>query len=321
MIVSVDYDSTIVADEYPKIGEALPNAKEVMQYLFDRGHELIINSCRTGEAEKQMVGWLRYHKYPYDWVNKNSPRMIKKYGTDTRKISADIHIDDKCLLWYYNSWTNGITHLYDNMWRTIDLIMRDVEKPLVICIVGESGAGKSLVADYFTYTWGVNLIQSYTDRPKRDNKEQGHTFVSETQMDRILLRTEDVLAQTTYSNYRYCCLLDDVRKEANIYVITEDGLKSLQDNWGNTFDIYTIRIHRDEDKRIKSVGKDRVARDEGRYTLPDSYFDYVIFNVTDEVKVLYDSVNEFVKKHRFKGRFEEYITLPQEELIYDDDED
>ena len=33
----------------------------------------------------------------YHYFNENFPHLIDRYGGDTRKISADIYIDDKCL--------------------------------------------------------------------------------------------------------------------------------------------------------------------------------------------------------------------------------
>lgn len=320
MVISVDFDNTIVDEKYPLIGDLLPYAAEVINYLWGRGHTIIIDSCRTGEAEKQMRGFLRYHKIHFDFINQNSPRMIKRYNSDTRKISCDIRIDDKNLLLYYNAWVNGKTSTQQGLWRMVDSIMYEIEKPLVICIVGESGVGKSLVADYFAYEYGVNLIQSYTDRAKRSSNETGHTFVSERQMDKILAREEDIIAKTTFGTNRYCCLLDDVRK-SNCYVIDEVGVKMLWENWGDVFDIYTVRLHRDEDKRLLFAGKERVERDTGRFTLPDSYYDYVIHNITDDKEVLYEQVREFVETFRFKKRFDDYIMLPQEELIYEEEDE
>ena len=316
MIISIDFDETIVRGDFPNIDELIPKAKEVISYWYSRGHEIIIDSCRTGDVERQMRGFLKYNDIPFDWLNKNSPRRIRKYKTDTRKISCDLSIDDKNLFIQSDMWFNGADVVQDSLWYTADQLMMSMERPLIICIVGESGVGKTMVAEYFEYEYGVNLIQSYTDRNKRFEGETGHKFVSPDRMDNLLLG--DTIAETTYSEKgkpkaRYCCLLDDVDR-VNTYIITEDGLKQLQENWDDVFDIYSIRIKRDYDKRLEAAGIDRVARDEGRFTLPDSEYDFIINNVIEEKEYVYEQVREFVKKFRFKNRFEDYIPIADDEL-------
>ena len=311
MVIAISFDSTIVHNDYPKISDFLPNSIEVINYLFERGHDIIIESTRDVEYEKQIMSFLKYYNVKFDRINQNSPRYIKKYN-DSRKIYCDIRIDSTSFFTKRDIYLEGKEVVLDTLWRIIDDSMIYLEKPLVICIVGESGSGKSLIADYFAYEHGVNLIQSYTDRVKRENNESGHTFVSPRQMDKVLKR--DVLAYTKYNKYRYCCLAEDLRP-CNIYVITEDGLQMLQKKWSSELDIYSIRIHRDYDKRLKAVGEKRIKRDEGRYSLENKYFDYVIQNVTDDKNLVYQEIDDFVKKYRFSKRFEPYTTL-----IIDEDE-
>lgn len=314
MIISIDFDNVIAYDNYPKIGELLPYAKDVIKYLYGRGHEIIINSCRNGEYEKQMRGFLKYHEIPYSWINRNSPRMIRKYGSDTRKISCDIQIDDRDFFLTNNMFIMGMQPVLNNLWPTIDQGMSYLERPLIICIVGESGAGKTMASEYFRYEYGVNMIESYTDRPKRESNERGHKFISPTNMDKIWER--EMLACTEWNGYRYCCLADDVERVCT-YVIDEHGLKMLMDKYWDKFDIYSIRIHRDKSKRIESVGEDRVNRDEGKFNMKDSEFDYVIHNETDSKEDVFSAIREFVDKFRFLNRFEEYLPL----IIDEDGED
>ena len=306
MVLSIDFDQTIVRSNFPEIIEILPNAKEVISYLSSRGHEIIIDSCRTGEAERQMRGFLKYNEIPFDWINKNSPRSIKKWGSDTRKISCDVQIDDKSIFLQHSMIFHGRESILNNLWYTVDNHMMYLEKPLIICIIGESGVGKTMVSDYFKYEYGVNMIESYTDRPRRTPHEKGHTFVSHNQMEKIM--TRPMLAHTEFGGYSYCCLVDDIQSY-NTYVIDEFGFKHLRDTYWEDYDIYSIRIHRDKDKRIESVGQERVGRDEGRFTMKDAEFDYVIHNVTDNKQDVFDAVDSFVKEFRFEKRFEDYIPL------------
>lgn len=303
MIIAVDFDETFVYSKFPKIEGILPNAKEVVNYLHSRGHDIIFNSCRNGVAEKNMRGFLKYNDVKYSHINENSPRMIRKYGSDTRKISCDLQIDDRDFLLQQNMIYNGKENVQEYLWRTVDQVMPMVEKPLIICIVGESGTGKTMISNYFQYQYGVNMIESYTDRPKRHNNEGGHTFVSEKIMDDVW--KQEKLAETIYGGYRYCCLTQDITT-SNTYVIDEHGLKMLIDKWHDDIDIYSIRVHRDKENRIRDVGQERVDRDAERFTLPDSYFDYVIHNVTDDKQYVYDEIDNFVKHFRFENRFKSY---------------
>jgi len=313
MIIEVDFDETIVSGNYPLIGELLPNSKEVINYLWERGHQIIINTCRKDQALREAIGFLRYNEIKYDYANKNSPRAIKRWGTDTRKISCDVSIDDKNLFIQYNWHLQTKEYSQMNLWRNVDRIMYDIEKPLVIAIVGESGVGKSMVADYFTYEWNVNLIESYTDRPKRFNSEGGHTFVSPVRMNAIL--QDEILAETTYGKSRYCCLRSDIQ-DVNVYVLDERGLQMLKQNWEHELDIYSIRIHRQEDKRLESVGEERIKRDEGNFTLNDGYYDYVVHNLNDVKEDVFESIRDFVKQFRFEERFKPYeIMIEEEDLL------
>jgi hypothetical protein len=44
-----------------------------------------------------MVNWLLEHGIPFDRINDHHPANIAKYGGDTRKIFADLYIDDRQL--------------------------------------------------------------------------------------------------------------------------------------------------------------------------------------------------------------------------------
>jgi len=97
MIIAIDFDGTVVEDKYPKIGKLLPNAAKVIRELH-RYYTIIIYTCRHIEQDlMEMCGFLDDNDIPYDYVNKNVPEMIEKYG-ESRKIYADIYIDDHNLM-------------------------------------------------------------------------------------------------------------------------------------------------------------------------------------------------------------------------------
>lgn len=94
MIISIDFDGTIVHDMYPKIGTLRDNAKTVINELY-KEHYIIINTCRAGIFEAQVALFLKKNGINYHYINTNIPEQVEKYGQDCRKISADVYIDDK----------------------------------------------------------------------------------------------------------------------------------------------------------------------------------------------------------------------------------
>lgn len=96
-IIAVDFDGTLCTNEYPEIGE--PNVK-LIAYLIRRGvmgDRLILWSCRVDEKLQEAVKWCKAHGLEFDAVNENLPELIEAFGNDTRKIYADIYLDDRAL--------------------------------------------------------------------------------------------------------------------------------------------------------------------------------------------------------------------------------
>lgn len=95
MILSIDFDGTICRDEYPSIGCPQPYAVDTLQTLAADGHYLIINSCREGARLTEAINWLLEHDIPFHRVNDNHPDATANYGSNSRKVFADIYIDDR----------------------------------------------------------------------------------------------------------------------------------------------------------------------------------------------------------------------------------
>lgn len=167
-----------------------------------------------------------------------------------------------------------------------------MSKPKILCIVAESGAGKTLVAEYIQDTYGIKMIESWTDRPKRFENEPGHSWATKEQFDQF--KEEDMIAFTKFGDYRYCCLKQDV-KENNTYVIDEVGLRYLKKHFCGMYDITSVRIIRNQDLREKQIAKERVARDKSMFTMPKRSFDYVIINNSDIAALKYQ-VDVLVKE-------------------------
>lgn len=97
-ILAIDFDGTIAELVYPEIGELREGADIIIRQLKEDGHKIIINTCRSGNHVDLVKAFLDKHKIPYDAINENLQEVIDLYETDSRKVSADYYIDDKCLM-------------------------------------------------------------------------------------------------------------------------------------------------------------------------------------------------------------------------------
>ena len=95
MILAVDFDGTIARSSFPDILGEQPYAGEVLRKLHERGHYIIIWTCRSGKNLLDAINWLLEHNIPFDRVNDHCPENIKRYGKGSGKIYANIYIDDK----------------------------------------------------------------------------------------------------------------------------------------------------------------------------------------------------------------------------------
>lgn len=102
-IIAVDFDGTLCKDQYPEIGEANRYLIQLLKELQANGSRLILWTCRTNEILDQAIAWSREQGLIFDEVNRNLPEVVAKYGGDSRKIFADVYIDDKsCFPWKTN---------------------------------------------------------------------------------------------------------------------------------------------------------------------------------------------------------------------------
>lgn len=95
---AIDFDNTIAYDAHPNIGELISGAKECITKIKELGGEICIWTCRTGEQELMVKEFLDKNNIPYDKINESFDESVEQYGGDSRKVFADIYIDDRTLL-------------------------------------------------------------------------------------------------------------------------------------------------------------------------------------------------------------------------------
>ena len=92
--IAVDFDGTIVEHEYPGIGKEKLFAFQTLKEMEKLGARLILWTFRAGMELDEAVEYCRKNGIEFYAVNKNYPEEIFD-ETVSRKIDADIYIDDK----------------------------------------------------------------------------------------------------------------------------------------------------------------------------------------------------------------------------------
>lgn len=90
MIIAVDFDDTLMIR-----GRANDGLIMRLRNQQKRGDIVILWSCREGQKLKEAVSFLRNNNFTPNYVNCNCPEGIKRMGHDSRKVFADVYIDDK----------------------------------------------------------------------------------------------------------------------------------------------------------------------------------------------------------------------------------
>lgn len=94
LTIAIDFDGTIVEDQYPKIGKPQLFAFETIKKLQEKGHRIILWTYRHGKELQEAVDFCAQNGIQFYAVNKSFPEEIfdPKYS---RKINADLFIDDR----------------------------------------------------------------------------------------------------------------------------------------------------------------------------------------------------------------------------------
>lgn len=99
-IIAVDFDGTLCTDRYPEIGIANFHLIHLLKELHKEGRKLILWTCRSGKHLEEALHWCEGFQLEFDAVNDNLPEIVEVYGNNSRKIFADVYIDDKtCFPW------------------------------------------------------------------------------------------------------------------------------------------------------------------------------------------------------------------------------
>lgn len=97
MIIAVDFDGTIVEHRYPEIGRDIPFAIETLKKLQEEKHTLILWTVREGKLLEEAVNYCKERGLQFYAVNSNYPEEKNSHNHFSRKLKADLFIDDRNL--------------------------------------------------------------------------------------------------------------------------------------------------------------------------------------------------------------------------------
>ena len=93
--IAVDFDGTIVEHRYPEIGKEILFAFDTLKALQKQGHQLILWTYRSGKELDEAVEYCRQNGLEFYAVNKSYPEEEFDEYYASRKIEADLFIDDR----------------------------------------------------------------------------------------------------------------------------------------------------------------------------------------------------------------------------------
>ena len=96
-IIAVDFDGTLVTNEYPNIGAPIHETIAKLKREQADGAKIILWTCREGVHVGEAINWCIKHDIRLDGVNENLPEIIEAFGGDSRKIFAHEYWDDRAV--------------------------------------------------------------------------------------------------------------------------------------------------------------------------------------------------------------------------------
>ena len=96
-IIAVDFDGTLVEDEFPNIGEIKPEVWDKVQRAKDGGAKIILWTSRDHENLAEAVLFCKENGLEFDAINENIEEVQTLFNNDTRKVYANEYWDDKAV--------------------------------------------------------------------------------------------------------------------------------------------------------------------------------------------------------------------------------
>ena len=100
-IIAVDFDGTLVEDNYPEIGKINEEMFDLMIKMREKGVKLVLwtsrNLLKGRDLLEEAVEFCKDNGLEFDAINENIEEVQELTGEDTRKVYADVYLDDKSI--------------------------------------------------------------------------------------------------------------------------------------------------------------------------------------------------------------------------------
>ena len=96
-IYAVDFDGTLCEYAWPGIGAMNYKLIRTLIALRAKGDKVILWTCRVGDKLDEAVEWCKARGLEFDAINENLPEIVEEFGCDSRKIFANVYIDDRAV--------------------------------------------------------------------------------------------------------------------------------------------------------------------------------------------------------------------------------
>lgn len=158
----------------------------------------------------------------------------------------------------------------------------------MICIIGESGSGKTELAKAFE-KYGYERVITYTSRPKRDGEVDGedYHFKNDSYFE---IKGDDFLEISEYRGWKYGTKASDLH-DKSVIVMTPAGMRRLKAWWGESVNgvnqLITVYLTVPAGQRLIKLLETRIDIDEimRRYMTETGQFD----GVSEEVDVMFSN--------------------------------
>lgn len=119
---------------------------------------------------------------------------------------------------------------------------------MVYLVVGRTGSGKDYLVNKLEKK-GLTQVISYTTRPRRNDKEKSHIFITRDESEKQLCK----VTKTVINEYEYFATKEQV-ENADIYIIDPDAIDTLVRNMPDTeFQIVYVEANDELNRRINAV--------------------------------------------------------------------
>ena len=115
-VIAVDFDGCLCTNKYPEIGQPNRQLIRMLKTARSKGNKIILWTCREGKQLQDAVKWCERQGLRFDAVNDNIQELKDMFNENSRKVGADVYIDDKAMTVQY---TEAESQFWDKLFDNV----------------------------------------------------------------------------------------------------------------------------------------------------------------------------------------------------------